>query len=161
MSNHTQKLHNISVFNPSSPGCTPSTSSASAQLLSSCRMQLPGTFPCAPVASFFVAGACLVGMVLWHCCFPFSESPASSLESFLTFLLDFYFFKTREQMHPPQDRLNSCLLTASPKCQLSLESLHPSSHCSHVSLGVDKGCWWWERRLSTAPVGCVPIFAGG
>lgn len=110
MSNHTQKLHNISVFNPSSPGCTPSASSASAQLLS-CRMQLPGTSPCAPVASFVVAGACLVGMVLWHCCFPFSESPAFSLESFLTFLLDFYFFKTREQMHPPQDRSNSCLLT--------------------------------------------------
>lgn len=111
MSNQTQKLRNISVFNPSSPGCTPSASSASAQLLSSCRMQLPGTSLCALFASFVVAGACLVGMVLWCCCFPFSESPASFLESFVTFLLNFYFFKTREQMHPPQDRSNSCLLT--------------------------------------------------
>ncbi|KAL2299333.1 hypothetical protein Nmel_013985 [Mimus melanotis] len=51
--------------------------------------------------------------------------------------------------------------TASPKCQLSLESLYPSSHCSHVSLRVGKGCWWWERRVSTAPMGCVPIFGGG
>lgn len=111
MSNHTQKLYNISGFNPSSPGSTPSASSASAQLFSSHRMQLPGTSPCAPVASFVVAGACLVGMVLWRCCLPFSESPASSLETFLAFLLDFYFFKTREKMHPRQERPNSCLLT--------------------------------------------------
>ncbi|XP_016157195.1 PREDICTED: uncharacterized protein LOC101814958 isoform X4 [Ficedula albicollis] len=156
MSNHTQKLRNISGFNPSSPGSTPSASSASTQLLSSCRMQLPGTSPCAPVASFVVAGACLVGMVLWHCCFPFSESPASSVQSFLAFLLDFFFFKTREKMHPPQDRPNSCLPTQHlPNCsqRLSLESLHPSSHCSYVSLGLGKGCWWWERRVNTAPVG--------
>lgn len=158
MSNRTQKLRKISFFNPSSPGSTPSASSASAQLLS-CRMQLPGTSLCAPVASFVMAGACLAGMVPQHCCFHSSESPASSLESFLAFLLDFYFFKTREQMHPPQERPNSC--GASPKHWLSLESLHPSSHYSCVCLGVGKGCWWWERRVSTAPVGCTPIFGGG
>lgn len=45
---HTHKNSIILLFfNPSSPGSTPSASCASAQLLSSCRMQLPGTFPCA------------------------------------------------------------------------------------------------------------------
>lgn len=161
MSNHTHRLHNISVFNPSSPGSTPSASSSSAQFLSSCRMQLPGTSPCAPVASFVVAGACLAGMVPWRCCFPFSESPASSLESFLAFLLDFYFFKTRERMHPPQDRPNSCLLTQHLPNAGSLESLHPSAHCSNVSLGVGKGCWWWERRVSTAQWAAFPSLVEG
>lgn len=160
MSDHTQKLHNISVFNRSSPGSTPSASSASAQLLSSCRRQLPGTSPCAPVASFVVAGACLAGMVPWRC---FLWEPSFLPREFPCLSAGFLLFKDKgaNASSPGQAELLPAN-TASPKCWLSREpsSLNPLQPClpgggqrllvvgkegEYSTSGLRSHLWWRVR----------------